>query len=90
MPLILVGCKKDLRVDAKTIDELQKISQKPVSYEEGLAAGANIGASKYYECSAKLNDGVQEVFEEAARSAYIYRDKLILKHNKGRSKCLCL
>ena len=34
LPIILVGCKKDLRYDQKTIAELQKTSQKPVSPEE--------------------------------------------------------
>ena len=34
LPIILVGCKKDLRYDAKTIEELRKTSQKPVSPEE--------------------------------------------------------
>lgn len=85
--MILVGCKKDLRVDTKTIDELQKISQKPVSFEEGLAACANIGARKYLECSAKLNDGVQQVFEHAARAGYTYKDEL---YKKRKTKCICL
>lgn len=34
LPVILVGCKKDLRYDPKTIEELRKTSQKPVSPEE--------------------------------------------------------
>ena len=34
LPIILVGCKKDLRYDQKTIEELRKTSQKPVSPEE--------------------------------------------------------
>ncbi|TDZ31139.1 GTP-binding protein rhoA [Colletotrichum spinosum] len=34
LPIILVGCKKDLRYDSKTIEELRKTSQKPVSPEE--------------------------------------------------------
>ncbi|MBE3045796.1 hypothetical protein IMZ48_25285 [Candidatus Bathyarchaeota archaeon] len=34
LPIILVGCKKDLRYDPKTIEELRKTSQKPVSPEE--------------------------------------------------------
>ena len=34
VPIILVGCKKDLRKDPKTVDELEKISQKPVSLKE--------------------------------------------------------
>jgi Ras family protein A len=30
----LVGCKKDLRNDPATIEELRRNSQKPVSFEE--------------------------------------------------------
>ena len=35
LPIILVGCKKDLRRDPKTIEELRKTSQRPVTPEEG-------------------------------------------------------
>jgi Ras family protein A len=34
LPIILVGCKKDLRRDPKTIDELRKTNQRPVTPEE--------------------------------------------------------
>ena len=34
LPIILVGCKKDLRFDSKTIEELRKTSQRPVTPEE--------------------------------------------------------
>lgn len=34
LPVILVGCKKDLRRDPKTIEELRKTSQRPVTPEE--------------------------------------------------------
>lgn len=34
LPIILVGCKKDLRYDAKTMEELHKTSQKPVTPEQ--------------------------------------------------------
>jgi len=34
LPIILVGCKKDLRHDPKTIEELTKTSQKPVTPEQ--------------------------------------------------------
>ena len=41
LPIILVGCTKDLRYDQKTIEELRKTSQKPVSPEEvSLPKGA--------------------------------------------------
>lgn len=34
LPIILVGCKKDLRYDQKTVEELNKTSQKPVTPEQ--------------------------------------------------------
>jgi hypothetical protein len=34
LPIILVGCKKDLRNDPRTIEELRKTSQRPVSTQE--------------------------------------------------------
>jgi GTPase SAR1 family protein len=34
LPIILVGCKKDLRYDQKTVEELHKTSQKPVTPEQ--------------------------------------------------------
>ncbi|CAO3695325.1 unnamed protein product [Rhizopus stolonifer] len=34
LPIVLVGCKKDLRNDPATIEELKRNSQKPVSHEE--------------------------------------------------------
>lgn len=75
LPIILVGCKKDLREDPKVIEELAKNKQKPVSYEEGLAVAQKIGAYKYLECSAKSNDGVKEVFEHATRAALLAKTK---------------
>ncbi|KAI8149364.1 P-loop containing nucleoside triphosphate hydrolase protein [Fennellomyces sp. T-0311] len=69
LPILLVACKKDLRNDPHTIEELRKTSQRPVTYEEGMAVAQKIGAYKYLECSAKDGDGVREVFENATRAA---------------------
>jgi GTPase SAR1 family protein len=44
VPILLVGLKKDLRYDPKTISELQKSGQRPVSPEEVSIAPAR-GAS---------------------------------------------
>jgi GTPase SAR1 family protein len=75
----LVGCKKDLRFDNKTIEELHKTSQKPVTMEQGEEVKKRIGAVKYIECSAKNGDGVREVFEHATRAALTNT-----KNKKGR------
>ncbi|KAH8193532.1 hypothetical protein TruAng_012302 [Truncatella angustata] len=100
LPIILVGCKKDLRYDNKTIEELRKTSQKPVSPEEpepepepnrttqGEEVRKKIGAYKYLECSAKTNEGVREVFEHATRAALLSRNRPGRGHKGG--KCMIL
>merc|ERR1711970_1664963 len=74
VPIILVGCKADLRTDEKTLAELAELKQMPVRQEEGLAMAEKIKAFKYLECSAKTREGVREVFEAATRAA-IYTKK---------------
>ncbi|RMX86139.1 hypothetical protein D0868_15215 [Hortaea werneckii] len=83
LPIILVGCKKDLRYDQKTIEELHKTSQKPVTPEQAEDVRKKIGAQKYLECSAKTNEGVREVFEHATRAA-------LLTRKKEKKKCMIL
>ncbi|KAJ3378072.1 GTP-binding protein Rho1, partial [Lobulomyces angularis] len=73
LPIILVALKKDLRNDQKTILELQKTRQQPVSYEQGKAVADRIGAYRYLECSARTREGVKEVFEHATRAALAVR-----------------
>jgi len=71
LPIILVGCKKDLRRDNKTIDDLRKTNQRPVTPEEGMIIGQKIGARHYLECSARTGEGVREVFQYATRAALL-------------------
>ncbi|MBW0485325.1 hypothetical protein O181_025040 [Austropuccinia psidii MF-1] len=78
LPIVLVGCKKDLRNDPKTIEELRRTSQKPVTPEEGMNVAQKIGSQRYLECSAKTGQGVREVFEHATRYA------LLAKKGGGR------
>lgn len=37
LPIILVGCKKDLRRDPRVIEDLRKTNQRPVTPEEVLS-----------------------------------------------------
>lgn len=69
VPIFLVGTKADLRGDARTIEELLKTSQHPVTREEGEQCRKRIGANGYFECSARTNQGVAELFEAATRAA---------------------
>ncbi|CAD0096902.1 unnamed protein product [Aureobasidium vineae] len=86
LPIILVGCKKDLRHDQKTIEELHKTSQTPVTEEQARQVKDKIGAKEYIECSAKTNEGVREVFEHATRAALTSRKE----RSSSRKKCLIL
>ncbi|RIB09756.1 ras family protein [Gigaspora rosea] len=86
LPIILVGCKKDLRFDPKTIEELRKTSQRPVTPEEGMSVSQRIGAYKYLECSAKTGEGVREVFEHATRAALLARGR----RKRNNTHCLVL
>jgi len=82
LPIILVACKKDLRKDPKTIEDLRKTNQRPVTPEEGHGVAQKIGARHYVECSAKTGEGVRDVFQQATRAALMSRSKG-KKHGKG-------
>ncbi|WVW85551.1 GTP-binding protein rhoA [Kwoniella bestiolae CBS 10118] len=79
LPIILVACKKDLRDDQKTVQDLARMNQRPVTRAEGLAVAQKIGAQGYVECSAKTGEGVREVFQTATRHA-------LMSKKSGRSK----
>jgi len=81
LPIILVGCKKDLRNDPAIIDRLRRMNQRPVTTEQGMAVAERIGAKHYLECSAKTGEGVRSVFQHATRAA------LVSRIHKPRSKC---
>lgn len=66
---------QDLRNDATTIKELQKMKQEPVKPEEGRNMAEKINAFAYLECSAKTKEGVREVFETATKAALSVRIK---------------
>ncbi|KAI7869847.1 P-loop containing nucleoside triphosphate hydrolase protein [Mucor mucedo] len=68
LPLLLVGCKIDLRDQTQVLQELEKQDLQPVTYQQGLAVAREIGAYKYVECSALTGQGVPEVFNSAIRS----------------------
>jgi len=68
VPIILVGCKLDLRNSA---------SYPPgtfISFEEGRNTALEIGARAYIECSALKIEGVDKVFEEATRASMLMRE----------------
>jgi len=89
LPVILVACKKDLREDPKTMQDLQRMNQRVVSRADGLAVAQKIGAQGYVECSAKTGEGVREVFQQATRHA-LMSSKKSGRNGKNKKGCVVL
>jgi len=88
--LVLVALKCDMREDQPTLDRLSRTGAHPVDYEEGLAVARRIRASRYLECSAKHNRGVNEVFYEAARVSIGARPKGASGYGAPDGKCIIM
>ena len=70
-PLILVGCKKDLRNDQKILEKLSKRKQESVTPMQARTVANRTSAYAYIECSAKTREGVHAVFQTATKAALI-------------------
>ncbi|CAI6338533.1 unnamed protein product [Periconia digitata] len=69
VPVVLTALKVDLRDDERTIHELKRTRETPVSFHEGLRTAKKIGADAYIECSARTGQGLRAVFEASTRLA---------------------
>uniref|UniRef100_A0A2K6GZA5 Ras homolog family member D n=1 Tax=Propithecus coquereli TaxID=379532 RepID=A0A2K6GZA5_PROCO len=69
VPVIVVGCKTDLRKDKSLVNKLRKNGLEPVTYHRGQEMARSVRAVAYLECSARLHDNVHAVFQEAAEVA---------------------
>ncbi|XP_052071686.1 ras-related C3 botulinum toxin substrate 2-like isoform X1 [Mytilus californianus] len=85
-PIILVGTKLDIRKDngPENSKHIEKSSD-PVSFSEGQTLAKRIEAVKYVECSAKTQEGLQAVFEEAAKAVLFPS-----KHKPQHRSCILL
>lgn len=88
VPLILVGTKTDLREDSDIIQQLADRGQDTVSIEQAEKVRSQIKAVKYLECSAKMNEGVKNVFLEATKVALQHRENK--KKKRTTKKCIIL
>ncbi|XP_042297633.1 rho-related GTP-binding protein RhoF [Sceloporus undulatus] len=66
IPIVLVGCKTDLRKDKEHLRKLRSAEQEPITYSQGEEARRQMNADIYLECSAKFRENVESVFREAA------------------------
>ncbi|XP_069326445.1 rho-related GTP-binding protein RhoD isoform X2 [Eulemur rufifrons] len=69
VPIIVVGCKTDLRKDKSLVNKLRKNGLEPVTYHRGREMARSVGAVAYLECSARLHDNIHAIFQEAAEVA---------------------
>ncbi|GBC08606.1 hypothetical protein RclHR1_08250003 [Rhizophagus clarus] len=67
LPIILVGNKTDLRNGDDG-------SRRLVTTQEGKRVADKIGAVGHFECSAKYNDGVNAIFDNAVRATFRNND----------------
>ena len=68
LPIILVGCKKDLRRDPRVIEELRKTSQRPVTPEEVSHALSPAADSSFADSPRSLFARAWRSLRESAQS----------------------
>ena len=85
VPVILVGTKLDIREDRETVRKLAEMGQKPISHAMGQQMADEIGAVAYLECSALLQTGLKNVFDQAIKT--VLQPAPAPKRNK---KCVIL
>ncbi|KAM6158662.1 rho-related GTP-binding protein RhoD [Rhynchocyon petersi] len=86
-PIIVVGCKTDLRKDKLLVKKLRKSGLEPVTSSRGQEMARSVGAVAYLECSARLQDNVHEVFQTAAKVALSSRRRNLWRRI-ARSFCM--
>ncbi|XP_053704718.1 rho-related GTP-binding protein RhoF isoform X2 [Synchiropus splendidus] len=88
IPVILIGCKTDLRKDKECTRKLKAMNQSPVTYAQGVEAQRQMNAQLYLECSAKYQENVENVFKEATKTTLAFQRKR--RRHKRRKKCVIL
>uniref|UniRef100_A0A8B9SQT5 Ras homolog family member F, filopodia associated n=1 Tax=Anas platyrhynchos TaxID=8839 RepID=A0A8B9SQT5_ANAPL len=88
VPLVLIGCKTDLRKDKEQLRKLRASKQEPITYNQGEAACQQINAEVYLECSAKCRENIEKVFKEATTIALSAMKKA--KRQKKQRACSVL
>ncbi|XP_034493818.1 rho-related GTP-binding protein RhoF isoform X3 [Ailuropoda melanoleuca] len=84
-PMVLIGCKTDLRKDKEQLRKLRAAQLEPITYMQGQSACEQIRAALYLECSAKFRENVEDVFRAAAKVALS-----ALKKAQRQKRPLCL
>uniref|UniRef100_A0A1A7YJ64 Ras homolog gene family, member F n=1 Tax=Iconisemion striatum TaxID=60296 RepID=A0A1A7YJ64_9TELE len=87
-PVILIGCKTDLRKDKECTRRLKSLNLAPITYIQADNTRLEMNAELYLECSAKQQENVEDVFREATQRALTFIRKQ--KNRKKKKKCVVL
>ena len=79
IPVILVGCKSDLRPPEGSPEAANFVSRAQAEHVAQV-----IGARAYKECSALKIEGVDDVFEAATRASMLMREGVPTNNNHRR------
>ncbi|XP_064309009.1 rho-related GTP-binding protein RhoD [Phalacrocorax carbo] len=69
VPVLLVGCKTDLRQDMAVLHKLREGHMEPISHQQAKAMARQIHAVSYSECSARYQENIGDIFVEACGAA---------------------
>ncbi|XP_028319083.1 rho-related GTP-binding protein RhoF isoform X2 [Gouania willdenowi] len=83
-PVILIGCKTDLRTDKECARKLKAMNLAPITYSQGEETRQQMNAALYLECSAKYQENVDDIFREATKTALAFRRKKQISKRKRR------
>jgi Ras-related C3 botulinum toxin substrate 1 len=84
VPTLLIGTKSDLRSDSDTLARLADKRLTPIASEQGDRLAKEIGAHRYVECSARTQNGLNNVFDEAIR---VVLNPPVSKKESKKGKC---
>lgn len=89
-PFIIVGTKLDLRNAAQKAGTTSSGSSTFISRSQGESLREELKGAKYLECSAKTQEGLKQVFDEAIKCVLVNRNIAGSKDKKKASKCTIL
>lgn len=85
VPCLIVGTQIDRLQEQSTLDQLEKSHAKPITEEQGHRLAKELKAVKYVQCSARTQEGLKNVFDEAIIAALTPEDS-----DKKKNNCILL
>ncbi|NWH18732.1 RHOF protein, partial [Grus americana] len=89
IPVLLVGCKTDLRQDQEVLHKLQEGRLEPISYRQAKAMARQIHAVSYLECSARYQENIGDIFTAACSAAFSATHRRRRRRQRKRGCVLC-